>query len=198
MKMSSDRSARRCITSVDDRRCERGHQHTAPGLRLRTATRVASLHTCVVTGGLSPLRAHPRRLERSRFVSRRSAHGSRPCLGGPIQPPTACYRHSHPQRGPNAARNMALYAGVRAVTSHRRLERSRVGLVLRAVRAHVAAVPGRLVVDDEKRSQKKDRKKDRKKRAKTCSSQKDRKTYVGIMIASTSSSTMKKDDYVCC
>ena len=28
-------------------------------------------------------------------------------------------------------------------TSHRRLERSRVGLVLRAVRAHVAAVPGR-------------------------------------------------------
>ena len=59
---------------------------------------------------------------------------------------------------------MALYTGVRAVTSHRRLERSRVCLVLRAVRAHVAAVPGRLVVDDEKRSQKKDRKKDRKKR----------------------------------
>ena len=94
-------------------------------------------------GRLPPLRARPRRLERSRFVSRRSAHGSRPCLGGPIQPPPACYRHSHPQRGPNAARNMALYAGVRAVTSHRRLERSRVGLVLRAVRAHVAAVPGR-------------------------------------------------------
>ena len=69
------------------------------------------LPTCVVTGGLSPLRARPRRLERSRFASRRSAHGSRPCLGGPIQPPTACYRHSQPQRGPNAARNMALYAG---------------------------------------------------------------------------------------
>ena len=60
-------------------------------------------------GRLPPLRARPRRLERSRFVSRRSAHGSRPCLGGPIQPPTACYRHSQPQRGPNAARNVALY-----------------------------------------------------------------------------------------
>ena len=86
--------------------------HTPRWARLRAATRVASLHTCVVTGGLSPLRARPRRLERSRFVSRRSAHGSRPCLGGPIQPPAACYRHSQPQRGPNAARNMALYAGV--------------------------------------------------------------------------------------
>jgi len=109
--MSCDRPARRCITSVDDRRCERGHPHTALGLGLRAATRVASLPTWVVTGGLPPLRARPRRLERSRFASRRSAHGSRPCLGGPIQPPTACYRHSQPQRGPNAARNVALYAG---------------------------------------------------------------------------------------
>ena len=110
-EMSCDRPARRCITSVDDRRCERGHPHTALGLGLRAATRVASLPTWVVTGGLPPLRARPRRLERSRFASRRSAHGSRPCLGGPIQPPTACYRHSQPQRGPNAARNVALYAG---------------------------------------------------------------------------------------
>eukprot|EP00964_Phaeocystis_antarctica_P049366 scaffold28635_cov66-Phaeocystis_antarctica.AAC.2 len=35
--MSSDRSARRCITSVDDRRCERGHPHTTLGLGLRAA-----------------------------------------------------------------------------------------------------------------------------------------------------------------
>ena len=85
--------------------------YTALGTGLHAATHVASLPTWVVTGGLPPLRARPRRLERSRFASRRSAHGSRPCLGGPIQPPTACYRHSQPQRGPNAARNVALYAG---------------------------------------------------------------------------------------
>ena len=40
-EMSCDRPARRCITSVDDRRCERGHPHTALGLGLRAATRVA-------------------------------------------------------------------------------------------------------------------------------------------------------------
>ena len=50
-RMSCDRPARRCITSVDDRRCERGHPHTALGLGLRAATRVASLPTWVVTGG---------------------------------------------------------------------------------------------------------------------------------------------------
>ena len=50
-EMSCDRPARRCITSVDDRRCERGHPHTALGLGLRAATRVASLPTWVVTGG---------------------------------------------------------------------------------------------------------------------------------------------------
>ena len=114
--MSSDRSARRCITSVDDRRCERGHPHTALGLGLRAGARVASLPTCVVTGGLSQLRTHTRRLERSCFTSRRSAHGPRSWLGGLIQPPAACYRPSQPKCGLNAALNVALYAG--ATGSH--------------------------------------------------------------------------------
>ena len=141
-EMSCDRPARRCITSVDDRRCERGHPHTALGLGLRAATRVASLPTWVVTGGLPPLRARPRRLERSRFASRRSAHGSRPCLGGPIQPPTACYRHSQPQRGPNAARNVALYGRPAAAQGTPPPSRA-VALRLTAKRSWVEAVPGR-------------------------------------------------------
>jgi len=108
-EMSCDRQARRCIASVDDRRCERGHPHIALGTGLRAGARVASLPTWAVTGGLSQLRTRPRRLERSCFTSRRSAHGPRPSICGLFQPPAARYRPSRPQRGLNAQRNVALY-----------------------------------------------------------------------------------------
>ena len=108
-EMSCDRPARRCITSVDDRRCERGHPHIALGLGLRAGARVASLPTWAVTGGLSQLRTRTRRLERSCFTSLRSAHGPRSWLGGLIQPQAACHRPSQPLRGLNAAVNVALY-----------------------------------------------------------------------------------------
>ena len=90
--------------------------YTALGTGLHAATHVASLPTWVVTGGLSQLRAHTRRLERSCFTSRRSAHGPRSWLGGLIQRPAACYRPSQPKCGLNAALNVALYAG--ATGSH--------------------------------------------------------------------------------
>ena len=63
------------------------------------------------TGGLSQLRTRTRRLERSCFTSRRSAHGPRPSLCGLIQPPAARYRPSRSQRGLNAQRNVALCCG---------------------------------------------------------------------------------------
>ena len=129
-----DRPARRCIASGDDRRCERGHPHSALALGLRAAARVASLPTWNVTGGLSQIRTHTRRLERSCFTSLRSAHGPRPSLCGLIQPPAARYRPSRSQRGLNAQRNVALcgrpvaakntHPPSRAVVLHLTAERS--------------------------------------------------------------------------
>ena len=55
----------------------------------------------------------PAVFERSCFASRRSAHGSSPCLCGLIQPPVASRRHFQAKRGLNAARNAALQAGAR-------------------------------------------------------------------------------------
>ena len=112
MEMTArDRPARRCIASGDDRRCERGHPHSALALGLRAAARVASLPTWNVTGGLSQIRTHTRRLERSCFTSLRSAHGPRPSVCGLILPPAARYRPSRPQGGLNAQRNVALCCG---------------------------------------------------------------------------------------
>ena len=144
--MSCDRPARRCITSVDDRRCERGHPHTALGLGLRAATRVASLPTWVVTGGLSQLRTHTRRLERSCFTSRRSAQGPRSWLGGLIQPPAACYRPSQPKCGLNAALNVAPFTQA-ARFGHGEV---RVCRNQRVVRARLISRPHRCFGDPER------------------------------------------------
>ena len=100
--------------SVDDRRCERGHPHTALGLGLRAATRVASLPTCVCGDG-RPVAAQgtppPSRAVALRLTAKRSW-----VEAVPGRPDSAATRMLSPFPSPARPEcGTKYYAGVRAV-----------------------------------------------------------------------------------